>query len=130
MDFSILSFKKWQFAVIILPFIHSFIIFVARSCGFAVPSPVLSSSNTMLIQFHSDETETYSGFKAIFFFIDVAGKKNCYCVQYVCLSSAYICIVYFVHFSMLFIAANCFQIARFQWIINTFFILNQVIIYI
>ncbi|KAK9409989.1 ovochymase-2-like [Crotalus adamanteus] len=45
---------------------------IARSCGFAVPAPVLSSSNTMLIQFHSDETETYSGFKAVFFFIDVA----------------------------------------------------------
>ncbi|ETE72753.1 NADH-cytochrome b5 reductase 2, partial [Ophiophagus hannah] len=45
---------------------------IARSCGFAVPAPVLSSSNTMLIHFHSDETETYSGFKAVFFFIDVA----------------------------------------------------------
>ncbi|XP_029142773.1 ovochymase-2-like, partial [Protobothrops mucrosquamatus] len=45
---------------------------IARLCGFAVPAPVLSSSNTMLIQFHSDETETYSGFKAVFFFIDVA----------------------------------------------------------
>ncbi|XP_063145561.1 ovochymase-2 [Candoia aspera] len=45
---------------------------IARSCGFAVPAPVLSSSNTMLIQFHSDETETYSGFKAVFVFIDVA----------------------------------------------------------
>nr|XP_016851088.1 PREDICTED: ovochymase-2 isoform X1 [Anolis carolinensis]XP_016851089.1 PREDICTED: ovochymase-2 isoform X1 [Anolis carolinensis] len=45
---------------------------IARSCGFAVPAPVLSSSSTMLIKFHSDETESFGGFKAIFKFIAVA----------------------------------------------------------
>ncbi|KAH0620870.1 hypothetical protein JD844_021727 [Phrynosoma platyrhinos] len=44
---------------------------IARSCGFAVPAPVLSSSSTMLIRFHSDETETFGGFKAKFLFISV-----------------------------------------------------------
>ncbi|KAJ6665110.1 hypothetical protein lerEdw1_005341 [Lerista edwardsae] len=45
---------------------------IARSCGFAIPAPVLSSSSTMLIRFHSDETETFGGFKAKFLFINVA----------------------------------------------------------
>ncbi|XP_062974843.1 ovochymase-2 [Elgaria multicarinata webbii] len=45
---------------------------IARSCGFAVPAPVVSSSSTMLIWFHSDETETFGGFKARFVFIAVA----------------------------------------------------------
>ncbi|XP_028586604.2 ovochymase-2 [Podarcis muralis] len=45
---------------------------IARSCGFAVPAPVVSSSSTMLVKFHSDETETFGGFKARFLFISVA----------------------------------------------------------
>uniref|UniRef100_A0A8B9PUG7 Ovochymase 2 (gene/pseudogene) n=1 Tax=Apteryx owenii TaxID=8824 RepID=A0A8B9PUG7_APTOW len=35
-----------------------------KSCGFALPAPVLSSSGMMLIVFHSDETETFGGFRA------------------------------------------------------------------
>ncbi|KAJ7344489.1 hypothetical protein JRQ81_000439 [Phrynocephalus forsythii] len=42
---------------------------IARSCGFAIPAPVLSSSSTMLVIFHSDETENFGGFKARFSFI-------------------------------------------------------------
>ncbi|EMP36818.1 NADH-cytochrome b5 reductase 2 [Chelonia mydas] len=45
---------------------------IARSCGFAVPAPVLSTSSMMLIIFHSDETETFGGFQATFSFIHVA----------------------------------------------------------
>ncbi|XP_053881770.1 ovochymase-2 isoform X2 [Malaclemys terrapin pileata] len=45
---------------------------IARSCGFAVPAPVLSTSSMMLIIFHSDETETFGGFRATFSFIHVA----------------------------------------------------------
>ncbi|KAF7245339.1 Ovochymase-2 [Varanus komodoensis] len=45
---------------------------IARSCGFAVPAPVLSTSSTMLIWFHSDETETFGGFRARFLFVGVA----------------------------------------------------------
>ncbi|XP_066475284.1 ovochymase-2 [Tiliqua scincoides] len=45
---------------------------IARSCGFAIPAPVLSSSSTILIRFHSDETETFGGFRAKFVFIHVA----------------------------------------------------------
>ncbi|XP_077177997.1 ovochymase-2 isoform X2 [Paroedura picta] len=45
---------------------------IARSCGFAIPAPVLSSSSTMLIRFHSDETETFGGFRATFSYIPVA----------------------------------------------------------
>uniref|UniRef100_A0A8C3SMM8 Ovochymase 2 (gene/pseudogene) n=1 Tax=Chelydra serpentina TaxID=8475 RepID=A0A8C3SMM8_CHESE len=48
---------------------------IARSCGFAVPAPVLSTSSMMLIIFHSDETETFGGFRATFSFINVAGKR-------------------------------------------------------
>ncbi|XP_072841907.2 ovochymase-2 isoform X1 [Pogona vitticeps] len=45
---------------------------IARSCGFAIPAPVLSSSSSMLVVFHSDETETFGGFKARFSFIPVS----------------------------------------------------------
>lgn len=49
---------------------------LARSCGSAVPAPVLTSSSTMLVKFHSDETEARSGFRATFVFIHVAGKEH------------------------------------------------------
>ncbi|XP_053112203.1 ovochymase-2 isoform X2 [Hemicordylus capensis] len=45
---------------------------IARSCGFALPAPVLSSSSPMMIRFHSDETETFGGFRARFVFIHSA----------------------------------------------------------
>ncbi|XP_054828432.1 ovochymase-2 [Eublepharis macularius] len=45
---------------------------MARSCGFAIPAPILSSSSTMLIKFHSDESETFGGFRATFSFIPIA----------------------------------------------------------
>ncbi|XP_064019859.1 ovochymase-2 isoform X2 [Pogoniulus pusillus] len=44
---------------------------IAKSCGFALPAPVLSSSAMMLIAFHSDETETYGGFRAAISFVPV-----------------------------------------------------------
>ncbi|NXI95535.1 OVCH2 protein, partial [Psophia crepitans] len=44
---------------------------IARSCGFALPAPVLSSSAMMLVVFHSDETETFGGFKATISFVHV-----------------------------------------------------------
>ncbi|NXY85847.1 OVCH2 protein, partial [Alcedo cyanopectus] len=44
---------------------------IARSCGFALPAPVLSSSAMMLVVFHSDETETFGGFKATVTFVPV-----------------------------------------------------------
>ncbi|XP_075783955.1 ovochymase-2 isoform X2 [Pelodiscus sinensis] len=44
---------------------------IARSCGFAVPAPVLSTSSMMLIIFHSDETETFGGFRATISFIHI-----------------------------------------------------------
>uniref|UniRef100_A0A8D0B0R0 Ovochymase 2 n=1 Tax=Salvator merianae TaxID=96440 RepID=A0A8D0B0R0_SALMN len=49
---------------------------IARSCGFVLPAPVLSSSSIMLIRFQSDETETFHGFRARFLFIPVSGKEN------------------------------------------------------
>ncbi|NXV40025.1 OVCH2 protein, partial [Rissa tridactyla] len=42
---------------------------IAKSCGFALPAPVLSSSALMLIVFHSDETETFGGFRATISFV-------------------------------------------------------------
>lgn len=49
---------------------------LAKSCGFALPAPVLSSSATMLVVFHSDETETFGGFRAMISFIHVAGNRS------------------------------------------------------
>ncbi|NXI52029.1 OVCH2 protein, partial [Chloroceryle aenea] len=45
---------------------------IARSCGFALPAPVLSSSAIMLVVFHSDETDTFGGFKATISFVPTA----------------------------------------------------------
>ncbi|NXH21737.1 OVCH2 protein, partial [Bucco capensis] len=44
---------------------------IAKSCGFALPAPVLSSSAVMLVVFHSDETETFGGFRATISFVHV-----------------------------------------------------------
>ncbi|XP_035184662.1 ovochymase-2 [Oxyura jamaicensis] len=44
---------------------------IAKSCGFDLPAPVLSSSALMLVVFHSDETETFGGFKATISFVHV-----------------------------------------------------------
>ncbi|XP_075283729.1 ovochymase-2 isoform X4 [Opisthocomus hoazin] len=44
---------------------------IAKSCGYALPAPVLSSSAMMLIVFHSDETETFGGFRATIAFVAV-----------------------------------------------------------
>ncbi|KAM9182343.1 ovochymase-2 [Mergus octosetaceus] len=44
---------------------------IAKSCGFDLPAPVLSSSALMLVVFHSDETETFGGFKATISFVRV-----------------------------------------------------------
>ncbi|NXN68752.1 OVCH2 protein, partial [Himantopus himantopus] len=49
---------------------------IAKSCGFALPAPVLSSSPMMLIVFHSDETETFGGFRATISFIHVTGNRS------------------------------------------------------
>ncbi|NXX41269.1 OVCH2 protein, partial [Tricholaema leucomelas] len=49
---------------------------IAKSCGFALPAPVLSSSAMILIAFHSDETETFGGFRAAISFVHVAGNKS------------------------------------------------------
>ncbi|NWI11820.1 OVCH2 protein, partial [Crypturellus soui] len=49
---------------------------IAKSCGFALPAPVLSSSDMMLIVFHSDETETFGGFRATISFVPVAGNRK------------------------------------------------------
>ncbi|CAO2582722.1 Ovch2 [Lemmus lemmus] len=48
---------------------------IARLCGYVVPSPVLSTSNVMLISFQSDENGTSRGFQAEVSFISGAGKK-------------------------------------------------------
>ncbi|XP_068004028.1 ovochymase-2 isoform X2 [Melanerpes formicivorus] len=45
---------------------------IAKSCGFTLPAPVLSSSAVMLVAFHSDETETFGGFRATVSFVHVA----------------------------------------------------------
>ncbi|XP_021098919.1 ovochymase-2 [Heterocephalus glaber] len=42
---------------------------IARFCGFAVPTPVLSSSGVMLVNFQSDENGTSGGFQATVSFI-------------------------------------------------------------
>lgn len=44
---------------------------IAKSCGFVLPAPVLSSSSMMLVVFHSDETETFEGFRATITFVHV-----------------------------------------------------------
>ncbi|XP_068253997.1 ovochymase-2 isoform X4 [Nyctibius grandis] len=44
---------------------------IAKSCGFALPAPLLSSSAIMLVVFHSDETETFGGFRATISFVHV-----------------------------------------------------------
>uniref|UniRef100_A0A8C4VFG2 Ovochymase 2 n=1 Tax=Falco tinnunculus TaxID=100819 RepID=A0A8C4VFG2_FALTI len=49
---------------------------IAKSCGFALPAPVLSSSAVMLVVFHSDETETFGGFRATISFVHVSGNKS------------------------------------------------------
>ncbi|NXS52509.1 OVCH2 protein, partial [Brachypteracias leptosomus] len=49
---------------------------IAKSCGFAIPAPVLSSSAMMLVVFHSDETETFGGFKATISFVHVTGNRS------------------------------------------------------
>ncbi|NXW21502.1 OVCH2 protein, partial [Circaetus pectoralis] len=49
---------------------------IAKSCGFALPAPVLSSSAVMLVVFHSDETETFGGFRATISFVHVTGNRT------------------------------------------------------
>ncbi|NWI69691.1 OVCH2 protein, partial [Todus mexicanus] len=49
---------------------------IATSCGFILPAPVLSSSTVMLVVFHSDETETFGGFKATISFVPVTGNRR------------------------------------------------------
>ncbi|NXX79416.1 OVCH2 protein, partial [Urocolius indicus] len=49
---------------------------IAKSCGFTVPAPVLSSSATMVVVFHSDETETFGGFRAAISFVHVTGNRS------------------------------------------------------
>ncbi|NWZ53476.1 OVCH2 protein, partial [Haliaeetus albicilla] len=49
---------------------------IAKSCGFALPAPVLSSSAVMLVVFHSDETETFGGFRATVSFVRVTGNRS------------------------------------------------------
>uniref|UniRef100_A0A8C8AVN7 Ovochymase 2 n=1 Tax=Otus sunia TaxID=257818 RepID=A0A8C8AVN7_9STRI len=49
---------------------------IAKSCGFALPAPVLSSSALMLVVFHSDETETFGGFRATISFVHVTGNRS------------------------------------------------------
>ncbi|NWU96699.1 OVCH2 protein, partial [Upupa epops] len=49
---------------------------IAKSCGFTLPAPVLSSSAVMLVVFHSDETETFGGFRATISFVHVTDTSN------------------------------------------------------
>ncbi|KFO84334.1 Ovochymase-2, partial [Buceros rhinoceros silvestris] len=49
---------------------------IAMSCGFALPAPVLSSSAVMVVVFHSDETETFGGFRATISFVNVTGNRT------------------------------------------------------
>ncbi|KFQ22673.1 Ovochymase-2, partial [Merops nubicus] len=49
---------------------------IAKSCGFALPAPVLSSSAVMLVVFHSDETEAFAGFKATISFVPVTASEE------------------------------------------------------
>ncbi|NWH63789.1 OVCH2 protein, partial [Geococcyx californianus] len=49
---------------------------IAKSCGFDLPAPVLSSSAMMLVVFHSDETETFGGFRATISFVHVTGNRS------------------------------------------------------
>ncbi|XP_030056813.1 ovochymase-2 isoform X2 [Microcaecilia unicolor] len=48
---------------------------IAKTCGSAVPAPILSSSSMMQIIFHSDNSDTYRGFQASFTFISKADLK-------------------------------------------------------
>ncbi|EOB01926.1 Ovochymase-2, partial [Anas platyrhynchos] len=49
---------------------------IAKSCGFDLPAPVLSSSALMFVVFHSDETKTFGGFKATISFVRVTDTLN------------------------------------------------------
>ncbi|NXJ73276.1 OVCH2 protein, partial [Trogon melanurus] len=49
---------------------------IAKSCGFDLPAPVLSSSAMMLVVFRSDETETFGGFRAAVSFVNVTGNRS------------------------------------------------------
>ncbi|KFP43111.1 Ovochymase-2, partial [Chlamydotis macqueenii] len=49
---------------------------IAKSCGFALPAAVLSSSAMMLVVFNSDETETFEGFRATISFVRVTDTLN------------------------------------------------------
>lgn len=49
---------------------------LAKSCGFDLPAPVLSSSALMFVVFHSDETKTFGGFKATISFVRVTGNRS------------------------------------------------------
>ncbi|KAM4677967.1 ovochymase-1 [Discoglossus pictus] len=42
---------------------------IAKLCGFFLPPPVISTRNTMLIHFNSDQENNYPGFKASFTFL-------------------------------------------------------------
>ncbi|XP_012863707.1 ovochymase-2 [Echinops telfairi] len=48
---------------------------IARVCGFALPDPALSSSGVMFISFRSDESVTFSGFRARVSFISGADSN-------------------------------------------------------
>ncbi|XP_029438812.1 ovochymase-2 [Rhinatrema bivittatum] len=48
---------------------------IAKACGLTVPAPFLSFSSVMQIIFHSDDSETYRGFRASFTFISKADLK-------------------------------------------------------
>ncbi|NXO00088.1 OVCH2 protein, partial [Rhinopomastus cyanomelas] len=49
---------------------------IAKSCGFTLPAPALSSSALMLVVFHSDDTETFGGFRATVSFVRVTGNRT------------------------------------------------------
>ncbi|NWW89502.1 OVCH2 protein, partial [Rhynochetos jubatus] len=49
---------------------------IVKSCGYALPAPVLSSSAVMLVVFRSDETETFGGFRAAISFVPVTGNRS------------------------------------------------------
>ncbi|NXY48231.1 OVCH2 protein, partial [Ceuthmochares aereus] len=49
---------------------------IAKSCGFDLPAPVLSFAAVMLVVFHSDETETFGGFRATISFVHVTGSRS------------------------------------------------------
>ncbi|NXL83661.1 OVCH2 protein, partial [Alectura lathami] len=49
---------------------------IAKSCGFALPAPVLSSSSMMVVVFDSDESETFEGFRATITFVHVTDNLD------------------------------------------------------